>query len=319
MIGPADLSRTPPFTGSPCARRSEHSFPRRSPRVPHCPAIPLHGRTTRSSSASNCSHRTTTPRPACRTAPPRPRSYCVPPSPAHPCTGSRCAGRCEHTSPSNPRVPHRPAIPLRAQPPAHAGLPAVLAVRRLLGLPVVRPPCFGSPAVLRSAVPCTPCTGWRCVCGVRAQFPQRSLRRDARAANPPWVLRSNRRTPQCTGSRCARRCEHSPQQSPMCHIALRSCSVPEPPARAGLTTALAVRRLLGLTVVLRLRARCGAVPQTALRLRPCGSPVVLRSPFPRAFPVVLLPGPHPPGAVGLLSSGAAPERHRRSVLLPVAW
>ena len=159
MIGPADLSRTPPFTGSPCARRSEHSFPRRSPRVPHCPAIPLHGRTTRSSSASNCSHRTTTPRPACRTAPPRPRSYCVPPSPAHPCTGSRCAGRCEHTSPSNPRVPHRPAIPLRAQPPAHAGLPAVLAVRRLLGLPVVRPPRASAPpryCVQPSRVPRAP-------------------------------------------------------------------------------------------------------------------------------------------------------------------
>jgi len=217
------------------------------------------------------------------------------PCPPSPCDPAPCPATCSCRASSCPRRTTTPRPTRRTAPP-----------------------CFGSPAVLRSAVPCTPCTGWRCVCGCEHSFPS-----DPSVAMP--VLRIPRGCCVPTAAlpsaldRAARRCEHSPQQSPMCHIALRSCSVPEPPARAGRTTALAVRRLLGLTVVLRLRARCGAVPQTALRLRPCGSPVVLRSPFPRAFPVVPLPGPHPPGAVGLLSSGAAPERHRRSVLLPVAW
>lgn len=134
-------------------------------------------------------------------------------------------------------------------------------------------------------------------------------------------------TPPFTGSPRARGCEHSfPRRSP------RVPHCPAIPLRARATCScrasavLAVRRPSGLPVVLRPRAPAG----TALRCVPVAVPSPRRhcvygravppcAPFPRAVPVVLLPGPHPPGAVGLLSSGAAPERHRRSVLLPVAW
>lgn len=70
------------------------------------------------------------------------------PCPPSPCDPAPCPATCSCRASSCPR---RTTTPRPARRTA--------------------PPCFGSPAVLRSAVPCTPCTGWRCVCGCEHSFP----------------------------------------------------------------------------------------------------------------------------------------------------